>query len=402
KDDQKPEDGDKPKDDQKPEEDHKEEDIPGLLFPQPDNARELTGYPAERLYAILTSKKFDQVLPLGGTHISKEQLAEIKAFTDQLIASSSAKNQKEKHDVLFRWIRKHVKYGHVVDPSIPDYNSAYTTFKYKNAICQGYSNLLKVFCYTQGINAPVVNGLARFNTLGNPGGHAWNYVLLDGKWYVSDATNGIFYDANDKKKFNYLLPEHIDFALWEDDKMVYTYQNRELTISAVRDSYSDSKLTVPYSVGGFRISNFNPNTISKSVREIYLGSNIKLLGPSDHRQLLISGKNLEKIAVDPKNPHLESYKGAIYDRKNSPDTPILIPAKLKHIYLKPIKQVGKNVIYGHLGVEVLHFAEGTEIIDNFAVENCPNLRTVYLSKSIKEVGNRAFDGCHPSLKKIQR
>lgn len=370
-------------------------------FPQPDNSPELTGAPDERVLAILKSRKLDKVLPLGETHITKEQLAEIKHFTDSLMKAVDAKDEKDKHDTLFRWIRENVKYGYTVDPSIPDYNSAYSTFKYKNAICQGYSNLLKVFCYTQGMNAPIVNGMANFNTLGDALGHAWNYVSIEGKWYVSDPTNGGVYESGNKSKLNYLLPERLDFEVWEDDKMTYVYQKRELTVDKVKESFVGTQLTVPYSIGGLRISNFNPKSMPKSVRELYIGSNIKQLGTADHRELLQSGEMLEKIMIDPKNPYLETYKGCVYEKGNGSNVPLLIPAKLKRVRLKPIKTVGKNTIFNHNGVEELYFAEGTEVIEAYAIEGCHNLRVVYVPKSVKRVAHQAFYNCHPSLKVIE-
>ncbi|KGN94460.1 hypothetical protein HQ39_09045 [Porphyromonas sp. COT-108 OH2963] len=381
----------------------KENDPPAQtdLFPKPDGSRILTGSPAERVFALLSNMTFDEPLPLGETRITEAQLNEIKAFADKLVAEKQPKNQREMHDLLFGWIRKNVKYGNTFDPSIPDYNSAYTTFKHKVAICQGYSNLLKVFCHTQKISAPIVNGLARFNTLGNPLGHAWNYVLLDGKWFVSDATNGIFYDANDPKRFDFLLPERLDFPLFRDEKFVCTYEKRELTISSVQDSFTGEKLVVPYGVGGFQIGSFNPTHLPKSVKEIYLGRNIKMLGTSDQLNLKESGKNVEKILVDPENPHLEEYKGTIYIKGDKSNLPFFIPDRLKVVKMKPMKSVGKNVIFGHEGMEELYFEEGTETIEDYAVEACPNLRKVYLPKSVKSVADRAFFRCHSELKVVR-
>ncbi|MBB6276013.1 hypothetical protein FHS80_001117 [Porphyromonas circumdentaria] len=393
---QKPEEEETPKEE---EEQPKEEDESNL-FPTPDNSIELKGAPAERLLTLLFKRDFDRILALGETQISHNQLAEIKSFADQLIEKNNAQTQKEKHNLLFKWIVSHVKYGSPSDASLPDYNSAYTTYKYGSAICQGYSNLLKVMCYTQGIIAPVVNGFANFNTLGNPLGHAWNYVFLDNTWYVSDATNNIFYKADEKEKFNFLLPEHIDFVLWKDEQMEYVYQNKELTVGSIRNNVSSSRLTVPYSIGGIRISNFNPQSLPSTIKEIYLGSNIKYLGVADNRKLKDVGGHLEKIAIDPQNEYLENYYGSIYEKGDTQNIPILIPAQLKVIKLKPIPTVGKNIIYGHQGARELYFQEGTEVIEEYAIDSCPNLEKIYLPKSIKKVGEKAFWLCHPNLKVI--
>ncbi|MDO4691279.1 MAG: transglutaminase domain-containing protein [Porphyromonadaceae bacterium] len=374
---------------------------PATLFPKPDNSIELTGYPAERLLKILSIQKIDRVIDLGATRITQEQLGEIKNLSDQLVKDSGASTQLEKHQVLFKWITSKVKYGHVFDPSIPDFNSAYSSYKYQKAICQGYANLLKVMCYTQGINAPVVNGLARFNTLGSPAGHAWNYVLLDGKWHVSDPTNGIFYEADRKDKFNFLLPERLDFALWQDDYLTYIYENQELTVGEVHGTVADGKLMVPYSIGGIRISNFNPTSLPKSVREIYLGINIKHLGLSDNRRLLHIGSEIEKIAIDPENKYLEDFRGSIYERGEKTSKLILIPARQKKVYLKAEKEIAKNTLYNHLGIEELHFSEGTEVIMDYAVEKCPSLKAVYVPQSVKTIGAKAFAECSPELKVIR-
>lgn len=381
------------KDNDKPQEDESQ------FFPKADGAIELTGYPAERLLTLLKSRPIEGLLPLGETRITQEQLAEIGAFTTALYKDKPVKSEKEKHDLIFEWIRHKVKYGHRPDPKIPSYNSAYSTFKYCEAICQGYSNLLKVMCHTQGINAPVVNGGAKF-TLGDPAGHAWNYVRLDGEWYVSDATNGIFYKADDKSKLDLLLPERIDFALWEDDNMVYAYEKSELTINRIKRATSGSRVTLPYSVGGFRITSFNPLEIAKGVTTIYMGENIRSLGPSDNRRLLDSGKELERIAIAPVNPYLQEYKGSIYSKERENEI-VLIPARLKRIELKGIKQIEKNTIYMHDGVEELYFGEGTEIVEDYAIEACPNLKRVYLPKSIKSFAPQALYKCNPQCEVIR-
>lgn len=369
------------------------------FFAKPDNSVELKGAPSERLLTLLKSRIIDGLLPLGETQINKDQLAEIEAFTTALYKDKDITSEREKHDLIFKWIRHQVKYGHRPNEKIPDYNSPYSTFKYCEAICQGYSNLLKVMCYTQGINAPVVNGSAKF-TLGDPAGHAWNYVHLDGEWYVSDATNGIFYKADDESKQDLLLPERIDFPLWEDDNLIYSYEKAELTISHVKRATSGSRLTLPYGVGSFRITSFNPLELPKEITTIYIGENIRNLGPNDNRRLLNTGKELERIAIVTSNPYLQEYKGSIYSKEKE-DEIVLIPAQLKRIELKGTKTIEKNTIYMHNGVEELYFGEGTEIIEDYAIEACPNLKRVYLPKSIKSFATQALYKCNPQCEIIR-
>lgn len=367
------------------------------LFAKEDKSIELSGAPAENLLSILESLSFDKVLKLGETSISESDYIQIKDFTDELIKKSAAKNEKDKHDAIFNWIKKMVKYGYNLDNSIPDYNSAFSTFKYCEAVCQGYSNLLKVMCHTQGINAPVVNGLAKFSgALGNPFGHAWNYVLLDGKWYVSDATNKILYSANDKNKFNFLLPERIDFTLWQDDIGVYTYENREITLSNFSEKLNDTKISIPYSISGFRVTNFNPEKIPAMVKDIYISSNVKDFGIQGNRKIYESGKNLENIYISDSNPYLENYKGIVYKKGNYHEV-LIIPNKLKRIEPKLVKIISKNMIYRHDGVEEIYIPEGVEKIEDHAIEYCPNLKTIYIHKGTK-ISEKIFAECHPDCK----
>ena len=58
--------------------------------------------------------------------------------------------------------------------------------------CQGYANLLRTMCHTQGIPAFNANG-----ELVPLGGHAWDYVCADSVWYVSDPTNNAQYKMAD-------------------------------------------------------------------------------------------------------------------------------------------------------------------------------------------------------------
>ncbi|MDY5433771.1 leucine-rich repeat protein, partial [Bacteroides pyogenes] len=77
--------------------------------------------------------------------------------------------------------------------------------------------------------------------------------------------------------------------------------------------------------------------------------------------------------------------------------PLYIPGKVKRVELKPIKFVDNNLITRHNGLEELIFAEGTEEINDYAIENCPKLRTIWIPATLKQRGEKAFDGCHPSL-----
>ena len=57
----------------------------------------------------------------------------------------------------------------------------------KTAVCDGYAKAFKFVLDNIGISCIEVCGLAQ-NSLGQVESHAWNDVLLDGKWYAVDVT----------------------------------------------------------------------------------------------------------------------------------------------------------------------------------------------------------------------
>lgn len=75
--------------------------------------------------------------------------------------------------------------------------SAVQTMQAKRAVCSGYANLLAALARAAGIPARVVLGYARRAELGEswesvaaPEGfnHAWNELLIEGRWVTIDAT----------------------------------------------------------------------------------------------------------------------------------------------------------------------------------------------------------------------
>lgn len=69
--------------------------------------------------------------------------------------------------------------------------------------------------------------------------------------------------------------------------------------------------------------------------------------------------------------------------------PYYIPDQIKRIVLKPYKIYGKGVVGGHQNVEEIVFPEGVEAITDYAVENCPNLKRIYVPENAV-LGKRAF------------
>lgn len=90
---------------------------------------------------------------------------------------------------IYEWLALNVQYDNYAAEALrtdseikaSEYDAWYAegVFNNKKAVCEGYAKALIIMAGLEGIPAIFVTG----------NGHAWNRVLLDGKWYVVDATH---------------------------------------------------------------------------------------------------------------------------------------------------------------------------------------------------------------------
>lgn len=92
-------------------------------------------------------------------------------------------NDHQKMKVIHDWIVLHLRY----DETLQKY-TAYDGLSSGSAVCQGYSLLTYKMLKEAGITNRIVEGTAAPRDTGISQLHAWNLVLLDGKWYHLDTT----------------------------------------------------------------------------------------------------------------------------------------------------------------------------------------------------------------------
>lgn len=357
------------------------------LFPADDGAKELRGTAAYKLRTLLENADPAIGNPLGYQVIEKAQYQEIKEFTDNLVKECTS--NKEKYQKIFKWIVNNIRYSYEGADNDP-----YPVFINRTAVCQGYANLLKIMLHSQDIPCILVNGDLR-----PIGGHAWDYVCVDGTWYVSDPTNNGSFFMSSLSSYTHLDPYHLDAVLYEDDQFAYNFQNKNLNIKTVK--HSTDKLVLPYSIGGYKIASFMPESdLPANVRELYVGSNITTFGDNAFR-LSEHDKGLELIYVDPDNKKLASENGIAYYKSGSNFTVCYIPAGMTRVELKAMKVIEKNLIFKHNNVTEIVFPEGTERIESYAIECCPNLKVAYVPENTV-VEDNAFCEVHAEFKIIRR
>ncbi len=359
-------------------------------FAEDDGKKVLSGAPNVQARLLMGKVPADYIPEmtdtLGRANITPEQYAEIQAFTKELTAGLTT--QKDKYTKCFNWVVQNIKY-------VYEYvnNDPYPVFKNKVGICQGYANLLFIMLHSIDIPAFVCNGIL------NPvGGHAWNYVYCDGKWYVSDPTNNGSWIMAATSSYSHLLPSSFDVVLAKNDGVWFNYNEYHLNICAVESS--DEVFVVPFSALGYQVTSFSPTKpLPSNIKQINIGKNIKSLGEA-YMGLQYNATNVEYIEVDPANTTFASYLGVVYRKDGSEFQLTYIPSAMKCVELMPMETMYKNTVYRHDGVEILIVAPGTKTLEPWAVENCPNMKIAYVPEDT-EIADNAFAGVHPDFQIIR-
>ncbi len=352
------------------------------LFPEDDGATSLAAYdPNIQIYRLLRVADDTLGTSLGTVQITAGQYAEIAEAVEKIIAGK--RTEKAKYNAIFKWVVENTKYD---SEGVNIEQSAYVTFTSHRANCQGYSNLINVMTHCAGLRSFNVNGYLIYNK--QYLGHAWSYVHADNIWYVCDATNNRQWSCSGTSNYkDKLCPQSTDIAIWEDDTYTYSFYNGLFGITRVKNT-EGSILVVPFSKNGFQISIFNPmNKLSKDVKQIYLGKSVKSLGESYNLGLRIyDTKSLEAVHVDPENPYLASHKGVVYRRDGEKYQLDYVPTGADYIELSPkLYCVEKRTLADNRNVNVLYIPEGVSIIEQYAVEECPNLHYIYVPQYVNFV-----------------
>lgn len=336
-------------------------------FAQPDNSKTLGGKSRrENLNTLIKLIDPQRALDRSLVELTDEQFKTIKATADDICKSATTASQKISK--LNTWVHNNVTYDYAD-------NSPWSVFQSKRGICQGYANLLKAMLLTQDIPCITVNGW--YSTSTQYAAHAWNYAYTGTSWRICDPTSGGNWTMTSSDAAPY-EPDMADIDLFEDDDFCYNYYETHLNISRVKHGTTD--LVLPYSTNGYRITMFNPShSIPTSIQNIYIGSNIRSLGQNIIG--LVAYPSFDEMCyVDPANTEIGSANGVVYwkDWQGKLTSILYIPSMMKTIVLQPMEKVEKNTIYHQQGVEEIVFSQGTKYLEAYAIEDCPNLRAIYI------------------------
>ena len=131
-------------------------------------------------------------------NLTNEQF-EILQKTVQEILDSLDVQHKTDYEIiesLYDWFQKEVVYEATPDKM---HEISYGALVNRKAICNGYAGAFYILALSCGIDARIIIG----------GGHAWNIVFLEGKWYLIDTTWGTDVDLLGVRM--YFLNSEADF-----------------------------------------------------------------------------------------------------------------------------------------------------------------------------------------------
>lgn len=139
---------------------------------------------------------------------SPEETTRLAEEMEEIISSlvaSAPENEAEAVTYFHDWIVNNTVYASYLaetDVSMQGYEYGFNidgVFLEGIAVCEGYAKTLKLLCDRVGIPCKTVFGVA------NEENHSWNYVRLDGKWYLVDATWDDPVGSQDVLLHSYLL-----------------------------------------------------------------------------------------------------------------------------------------------------------------------------------------------------
>jgi hypothetical protein len=161
-------------------------------------------------------------------NVPNQYTKDVKKLTEYLVSHCS--NDYEKARIIYSWIAQNIQY---TGPSffnkvyVVEYDS-FRVLKKKKSQCLGLAMLYESMCSAAGLQANLIIGYANtrvivnrhspfFRTRGKrkirQPNHAWNSVLVDGKWILVDVTWGL---GNKVRRVREPKPKHFYTSSWFD------------------------------------------------------------------------------------------------------------------------------------------------------------------------------------------
>lgn len=339
---------------------------------------------------------------IGTQHlnITDSQYETIREFTLDLTEKYSS--TKDKITAIYQWARDTSKKASVGEaaPADLEENDPYKVFKEKTGVCQGKANLCKTMLAAIDVPCIIVHGYWENE------GHAWDFVLCDGKWGIVDASMWQISLDDPSDISSHYKTDSLESILYEKDGFEFTYYLGG--IGVVGYTGNADRLEIPDSCNGYPVVSIAAeNQIyydhpfrDVTAKELILPATLQYgIYLSDYEIRSFTSESLKSISVDESNPVFASYDGILYSKDFS--RIYSVPANISEVTLKPMETMEKNTLTNLSNLHILKIGEGTKVLEEDAIENCENLEKVYIPDSVTTIAYEesngsvyeAFSGC---------
>ena len=364
------------------------------------NAANTTDDCLQILTSDFNSSSAEKFIGTQHLNITDSQYQTIRTFTLDLTEKYSS--TKDKITAIYQWAKDTSLKASVGEDAPADLedNDPYKVFKEKTGVCQGKANLCKTML--AAIDVPCIIAHGYWETEG----HAWDFVLCDGKWGIVDASMRQISLDDPSDISSHYKTDSLEAVLYEKDGFEFTYYLGG--IGAVGYTGNAKRLEIPESCNGYPVISiaaesqiyYEHSFQDTAAKELVLPATVKYgIYLSDYEIRSFYSKSLESISVDENNPVFASYDGILYSKDFS--RIYSIPANISEITLKPIEIMEKNTLTNLPNLRTLKIGEGTKELQDDAIENCEHLEKVYIPDSVTTIAyedsngyvREAFNGC---------
>lgn len=364
------------------------------------NAANTTDDCLQILTSDFNSNSAQEFIGTQHLNITDSQYQTIRTFTLDLTEKYSS--TKDKITAIYQWARDTSLKASVGEsaPADLEENDPYKVFKEKTGVCQGKANLCKTML--AAIDVPCIIAHGYWETEG----HAWDFVLCDGKWGIVDASMWQISLDDPSDISSHYKTDSLEAVLYEKDGFEFTYYLGG--IGAVGYTGNAERLEIPESCNGYPVISiaaesqiyYEHSFQDTAAKELVLPATVKYgIYLSDYEIRSFYSKSLESISVDENNPVFASYDGILYSKDYS--RIYSVPAGISEVTLKPMEILEKNTLTNLSNLRILKIGEGTKELEEDAIENCEHLEKVYIPDSVTTIayeesnGNvyEAFSGC---------
>ena len=201
---------------------------------------------------------------------------------------------------------------------------------------------------------------------------------------VYSSKDGVLFDKKGTTLLNY-----------PNGKELKTYSVPEgvKTIAPYAFNYADVEvLHLAESVERIEKNAFNSH---KYLKDLYIGENLKYISEGAFNM----NPSLRKIDVSDSNKYFSDDMGVLFDKDKT--TLMLYPCgRLSESYTLPksTKEIAPDSFQFNCQVQKVVIRDGLEKIHSGAFKGCYNLSEIYISATVTEIGENAFDSLDKSFK----